>query len=107
MLAADAVKEKETWKEKVAARKIRGVGMENSQVQGRSTSIYRHGLGLGFLSGPNGLEWAWPKTLNRVTLIIFHFILWHFDQTWIIGTLIFSQNKNAPAGFVSTENRAK
>jgi hypothetical protein len=37
------------------------VGVQNSQVQGRSTSIYRHGLGLGFLSGLNGLEWAWPK----------------------------------------------
>jgi hypothetical protein len=25
------------------------------------TSIYRHGLGLGFLSGPNGLGWAGPR----------------------------------------------
>jgi hypothetical protein len=41
VLAADAVKEKETWKEKVAARKIRGVGMENSQVQGERGPIYR------------------------------------------------------------------
>lgn len=44
-------------------------------------------LGLGFLSGPNGLGWAWPKTQNRDALNIF-------------------QNKNAPAEFVSTENRA-
>jgi hypothetical protein len=38
--------------------------MENCQGQGERAPIYRHGLGLGlgFLSGPNGLEWAWPKT---------------------------------------------
>jgi hypothetical protein len=45
--------------------------VQNSQVQGRSTSIYRHGLGLGFLCWPNGLEWAWPKMLNRVALNYF------------------------------------
>jgi hypothetical protein len=28
-------------------------------------------LGLGFLSGLIGLEWAWPKTLNRVALNYF------------------------------------
>jgi hypothetical protein len=28
-------------------------------------------LGLGFLSGPIGLEWAWPKPLNRVALNYF------------------------------------
>ena len=61
--------------------------MQNSQVQGRSTSIYRHGLGLGFLSGPNGLEWAWPKMLNRVALNYF-------------------QSKNASAESVSTKDRA-
>jgi hypothetical protein len=44
----------------------------------KGTSIYRHGLGLGFLSGPNGLGWAWPKTQNRAALNIF-------------------RNKNAPA----------
>jgi hypothetical protein len=50
--------------------------------QGRSTSIYRKLLGLGFLSG---LGWlGWPKTLNRVALII-------------------SRNKNAPAKFVCAE----
>jgi hypothetical protein len=32
--------------------------MKNGQVQERGTSIYRHGLGLGFLSRPNGLGWA-------------------------------------------------
>jgi hypothetical protein len=36
--------------------------MENCQGQGERVPIYRHGLGLGFLSWPNGLEWAWPKT---------------------------------------------
>jgi hypothetical protein len=53
------------------------------QVQGERAPIYRHGLGLGFLSGPNGLKWAWPKTLNRVTLNYF-------------------QSKNAPAEIVAT-----
>jgi hypothetical protein len=37
------------------------VGVKNCQVQERGTSIYRHGLGLGFLSGPNGLGWASPE----------------------------------------------
>jgi hypothetical protein len=49
--------------------------------------IYRHVLGLGFVSGPIGLGWALPKTCNRAALNIF----------W---------NKNAPAEFISTENRA-
>jgi hypothetical protein len=39
-----------------------GVGVNKSQMQVKGTPIYRHGLGLGFLSGPNGLGWAWPKT---------------------------------------------
>jgi hypothetical protein len=72
----------------VVAGKNGGVGMKNFQVQGRSTPIYRHGLGLGFLSGPIRLEWALPKTLN-----------------WT--ALNYLQSKNAPAEFVSTENRAK
>jgi hypothetical protein len=46
----------------VAARENRGVGMENSQVQGERARIYRHVLGLVFLSGPNGLGWAGPNT---------------------------------------------
>jgi hypothetical protein len=43
-----------------------GVGVNKSQVQGRGVCIYREALGLGFLSGPNGLgfKWAWPKTCN-------------------------------------------
>jgi hypothetical protein len=45
----------------VAAREKVRVGVKNCQVQERGTSIYRHGLGLGFFSGPIGLEWAWPK----------------------------------------------
>ena len=58
-----------------------GVGVQNCQVQWERAPIYRHGLGLGFLSGPNGLEWAWPKKLNRVAPNYF-------------------SNKNAPADFV-------
>jgi hypothetical protein len=40
--------------------------VNKSQVQGRGVCIYREALGLGFLSGPNGLgfKWAWPKTCN-------------------------------------------
>jgi hypothetical protein len=59
--------------------KLRGGSEKVPQVQERGTSIYRHVLGLGFLSGPIGLEWAWPKILNRATLNSFHFILWRFD----------------------------
>jgi hypothetical protein len=40
--------------------------VENFQVQGRSTSIYRKMLGLGFLSGL-----GWPKTLYRAALNYF------------------------------------
>jgi hypothetical protein len=61
-----------------------GVGVQNCQVQGERAPIYRHGLGLVFLSGPNGLEWAWPKTLNHAALNYF-------------------QSKNAPAEFVATK----
>jgi hypothetical protein len=47
------VKEK-TGKEKVAARRIRGVGVQNSQGQGRGIHIYRETLGLGFQLGQMG-----------------------------------------------------
>jgi hypothetical protein len=50
--------------------------------------IYRRALGLGFLSGPNGLEWAWPKILYWAALNYF-------------------RNKNAPAELVCTRNRVK
>jgi hypothetical protein len=72
VLAADAVKEKEIGKEKVAATENRGVGVKTyPKCKRGGTSIYRHGLGLGFLSGPIGLEWAWPKTLKRTALNYF------------------------------------
>jgi hypothetical protein len=45
----------------VAAGKNGGVGVQKCQMQVKGTSIYIHGLGLGFLSGPNGLGWAGPK----------------------------------------------
>jgi hypothetical protein len=39
-----------------------GVGMKNSQAQGKSTPIYRSSPRVRvFLSGPNGLGWAGPK----------------------------------------------
>jgi hypothetical protein len=63
----------------VAAGKRIVVGVQNSPSARERAPIYRHGLGLGFLSGPIGLGWAGPKMLNRATLIYFHFILWCFD----------------------------
>ncbi|PWZ19131.1 hypothetical protein Zm00014a_036439 [Zea mays] len=35
-----------------------------AQVQGERAAIYRETLGLGLLSGPNGLGWAGPNTLS-------------------------------------------
>jgi hypothetical protein len=35
-----------------------------AQVQGERAAIYRETLGLGLLSGPNGLGWASPNTLS-------------------------------------------
>jgi hypothetical protein len=56
------LREEEEGREKeVAARKNGGVGVQKCQMQVKGTSIYRHGLGLGFLSGPIGLGWAGPK----------------------------------------------
>jgi hypothetical protein len=53
----------------VAARENRGVGVENFQV---STPIYRSSPRVRvFLSGPNGLGWAWPKIRIRDALIYF------------------------------------
>jgi hypothetical protein len=67
---AAAVREK-TGKEKVAARRIRGVGVQNSQGQGRSTPIYRKKkLGLGFQMGQMG--WVGlAQTSYRAALIYF------------------------------------
>jgi hypothetical protein len=50
-------------RKRVAAEKFRGVGVQNNQVQGERVRIYRHEVGLGFLSGPIGLGWAGPKHL--------------------------------------------
>jgi hypothetical protein len=36
--------------------------VQNNQMQGERAPIYRRALGLGFLSGPNGLGWAGPNT---------------------------------------------
>jgi hypothetical protein len=69
----------------VAAEKLRGVGVKICQV---STPIYRRSPRVRVSIGPNGPEWTWPKTLNRVAL----------NYLW---------NKNVPADFVSTGNRAK
>jgi hypothetical protein len=51
----------------VAAEGNGGVGVQNSQGQGRGIRIYRETLGLGFQLGQMG----WPKTLNRVALNYF------------------------------------
>jgi hypothetical protein len=50
-------REKRKWR-------LGGGGMEIFQFARKRAPIYRHVLGLGFLSGPIGLEWAWPNTLN-------------------------------------------
>jgi hypothetical protein len=57
-----------------------------AKCKGRGILFIEEALGLGFLSGPNGLGWAWPKTHNRAVLNIF-------------------RNKNAPVEFVCTQNR--
>jgi hypothetical protein len=63
------VREKERGEETVAARENRGVGVQNSQGQGRGILIYRETLGLGFQMGPIGLGWAGPNTKSgRVKL---------------------------------------
>jgi hypothetical protein len=48
-------------RKRVAAQKFRGVGVQNNQVQRERVRIYRHEVGLWFLSGPIGLGWAGPK----------------------------------------------
>jgi hypothetical protein len=49
-------------REAVAAGKRIGVGVQNSQGQGRGIRIYRETLGLGFQMGLIGLGWAGPNT---------------------------------------------
>jgi hypothetical protein len=57
-------RKKTAWggKERLLAAVVSlGVGVQNCQVQGERAPIYRHGLGLGFLSGPNVLDGLGPK----------------------------------------------
>jgi hypothetical protein len=63
----------EEGREAMAAEKMIGVGVQNCEVQGESTPIYRKWIGLGFFSRPIGLgfKWAWLETCNRVVLNIF------------------------------------
>jgi hypothetical protein len=79
-LPACFVGKKKKW---LAAVGSVGVGMQNDQVQGRSTPIYRGGTRVRVSIGPNGPGRAWPKTRKRAALNIF-------------------RNKNAPAEFVCT-----
>jgi hypothetical protein len=44
--------------------------MENFQFARERAPIYRQGMAR-VLNGPNGLGWAWPKTLNRAALNLF------------------------------------
>jgi hypothetical protein len=49
--------------------------VQNSQVQGERAPIYRHVVGLGFLSGPIGMGWAGPNTkLGHDNLFPFYFM---------------------------------
>jgi hypothetical protein len=49
------------WERRKKVVAARGVDAIFPICKGRGTSIYRRGLGLGFLSGPIGLGWAGPK----------------------------------------------
>ena len=66
-MAVAVMKKKRQGRKKVAAR---GVGEKLPSARG-GTSIYRHELGLGYFSGPIGLEWALPKIFNRAALNYF------------------------------------
>jgi hypothetical protein len=59
-VCADIVRKKRQGSKVVAAERNGGVGVQNCQVQGERAPIYRHVLGLGFLSGPIRLA----QTLN-------------------------------------------
>jgi hypothetical protein len=67
-LAGDAAAMGRTREEDcVGEKKVAGGGWEKNRGGSEKwpraregVHIYRHELG--FLSGPNGLEWAWPKT---------------------------------------------
>ena len=60
--------------------------MQNNQVQGERTPIYRHVLGLGFLSGPIGLDWADPNTkLGRDNLFPFYFMVFCLNMDYPIA----------------------
>jgi hypothetical protein len=45
--------------------------VKNCQGQERGTSIYRHEVGLGFLSGPYWAGLGWPKIRIRAALTYF------------------------------------
>jgi hypothetical protein len=45
--------------------------MNKSQFARERAPIYRHVLGLGFLSGPNGLGWAGPNTKQGRAYLFF------------------------------------
>jgi hypothetical protein len=63
-------------RKRVAAENFLGVGVQNSQVQGERAPIYRHEVGLGFLSGPIRLGWAGPNTkLGHANLFPFYFMV--------------------------------
>ena len=61
---AAAVRKKRRGGKVVAAERNGGVGVQNCQVQGESTPIYRKWIGLGFFSGPNWAGLGWPKHAN-------------------------------------------
>jgi hypothetical protein len=42
-----------------------------AKCKGRGILFIEEALGLGFISGPIGLEWAWPKIPIRVALNLF------------------------------------
>jgi hypothetical protein len=70
-VCAAVVRKKRQGSKIVAAERNGGVGMQNCQVQGERDPIYRGGTRVRVSIGPNGLGWAWPKTLKRAALIYF------------------------------------
>ena len=59
-------REEEAGRERVAAGKNGGVGVQNCQFARERAPIYRRNPRVRVSNGPNGLEWTWPKILNQL-----------------------------------------
>jgi hypothetical protein len=88
LMAIAAVKKKRQEGRGWQLRRNGGVGVKNCQFARERAPIYRRNPRVRVSIGPNGPEWTWPKTLNRVALNYF-------------------QSKNAPVEFVATEKQSE